>query len=165
MSPESTAEISLKDMLSDVTRKERRMLLGISVLSIFVARTGLVPTKISVLGLELAKTDQQTFLWAMAFVVSYFIAAFFLYGLPDFIAWRMSYNKVAKVVLGVYFAKFQGGARDIREDSDSYVPEGWVSSWPNRVAHSVSVLRVLFEFILPIVVGGYAIFALVFAIK
>jgi hypothetical protein len=40
-------EVRVRDPLSEVTRKERRILLGTSALGIIVAKVGLVPTKIT----------------------------------------------------------------------------------------------------------------------
>jgi len=45
------------DPLSEVTRRERRALLGVSALSIAMSITHLIPTKISALGVEFPPTE------------------------------------------------------------------------------------------------------------
>ena len=50
MEDSSTAAVS--DALSEITRKERRALLGVSTLCIAITHANLVPTKISALGIE-----------------------------------------------------------------------------------------------------------------
>jgi hypothetical protein len=50
--PSSPEQIRLRDPLAEVTRRERRLLLGASIIGLTVAKTGLVPTKISALGVE-----------------------------------------------------------------------------------------------------------------
>ena len=67
----SAAEIAVRDPLTEVTRKERRLLLGMCVLGIVLVKTGLVPTKISAFGIEFSHTDQKFILIILAFVVSY----------------------------------------------------------------------------------------------
>jgi hypothetical protein len=151
-------DVSLRDLLTEVTRKERRMLLGVSVLAIFVARTGLVPSKISALGVDFELAQQQAFLWMFPPVVGYFLFAFVLYGAADFIAWRIAYNEGSKE----NFKKLLEGvlpktAKDAA--TSEYVPEGWVSVWPNHMARPVSILRAMFEFLLPVCVGLYAVYA------
>jgi len=41
------SEALVKDFLSNETRAERKTLLGVSAIAIIIARTGLIPTKIS----------------------------------------------------------------------------------------------------------------------
>jgi hypothetical protein len=165
MLPDFPLQVSLRDPLSQVTRNERRMLLAISVLSIFIARTGLVPTKISALGIDLEKTDQQAFLLVMALVVAYFVIAFVLYGMTDFLSWRLSYNEGSKVAYKAFFESHHGGKVAEKGGAPDYYPEDWIPRWPNHLAYPVSVARALFEFFFPILIAGYAIYALISTIK
>ena len=66
-------EIQLRDPLSKETRLERRNLLGASAIGIVIVKTGLVPSKISALGIEFSQTDQRSLLLAIAAVISYFL--------------------------------------------------------------------------------------------
>ena len=67
------------DPLSDVTRKERRLLIVISAIDYFVIRSGALPTKIAALGIEFDKANQQSFLALLAVATSYLLLAFLLY--------------------------------------------------------------------------------------
>ena len=142
MSSESPLDISLRDPLSEVTRKERKMLLGISVLSIFITKTGLIPSKISAFGIDFEKTDQQAFQIVMAFVVVYFLVAFFLYGLSDFLAWRISFNQGAKIKYQEFFAKMKRG-KSSEADGEHKYPSEWIPKWSTYLAFPVSCLRAL----------------------
>ena len=66
-----SAAILVSDCLSEVTRKERRSLLGISMLGIVITQAELVPTKISALGVEFSQANQAVLLLILAFVVGY----------------------------------------------------------------------------------------------
>ena len=70
---ESDHDVLLHDPLSEVTRRERRMLLACTLLGVGVVKTGLVPTKIEALGVEFDKTNQQALLFLLALVVGYFL--------------------------------------------------------------------------------------------
>src|SRR5436305_2954409 len=70
------SEATLRDPLSEVTRKERRTLLGVAALGIVVAKAGIVPSRISALGVEFGKTDQATLLRMLALIIGYFLLAF-----------------------------------------------------------------------------------------
>jgi len=161
MSDPSTVEVALRDPLSEVTRKERRALLGVSVLSLLVAKSGLVPEKVSALGIELTRVDQKAFLGIVILVVSYFVVAFVIYGLTDFLAWRVSYNEGAKAAYQAIYDRFDRKVRGVEEESSLRPPRAWVSILPKRLAIPVSLVRTGFGFVLPVAVGGYVIYALV----
>lgn len=70
--PEPIAsQIRVQDPLSGVTRSERKILLGVSVIAIAIVKTGLIPTKISALGIEFSQADRSALLGVMALVVIY----------------------------------------------------------------------------------------------
>lgn len=140
------------------------MLLGISVLSLFIAKTGLIPSKISALGVDLERADQRAFLVVMTLVVAYFVVAFILYGLTDFLAWRLSYNEGSKVAYQELFARMHSRESSGSNEPASYYPRDWIPLWPNHLAVPISFARAMFEFVLPILIGAYAIYALVSAI-
>ena len=62
----------LSDLLSDLTRKQRRNLLLVSAIGIAIVHSSLVPTKISALGIEFSQTETSLLLSLIAFVVLYF---------------------------------------------------------------------------------------------
>jgi hypothetical protein len=87
------SEVTLADPLTDVTRKERRALLGVALLSFVIARTGLSPTEITSLGIKFAAADQRALLAVLAAVTGYFLVAFVVYAASDFLAWRYAFNR------------------------------------------------------------------------
>jgi len=85
--PESDhIEILLKDPLSEITRKERRSLLGVSAIGIAMVKIGLVPSKIPAFGIEFSQTNKLSFFIVLAAIVCYFLLAFLVYAIPDFLA-------------------------------------------------------------------------------
>jgi len=93
--------VLLKDPLSDVTRRERRALLGVAAAGYAVTKTGLVPSKIEALGIEFSPKEQGALLAVFAFVVIYFVVTFVLYAATDALALSWS----------VYIAKDNSGTR------------------------------------------------------
>lgn len=82
-------QVLLKDPLSEETRKERRNLLGVSTLGIVMVKSGLIPSKISALGIEFSQADQTVLLYALAVITIYFLLAFIFYALSDFMNYRV----------------------------------------------------------------------------
>ena len=155
----SPSQIRLRDPLSEVTRKERRLLLSVALLGIVLVKTGLVPSKVSALGIEFSQTNQQSILRVLAFVVIYFLCAFALYGLSDFLAWRFE-----------FMLSVREGWRSRREseknmrmrdeeqdDTERFHRQFRLSSFVFFLSSPASALRAFFDFVLPIVIGAYAI--------
>lgn len=149
----------LADPLSEVTRKERRMLLGVSMLGITLVYMGIIPKKITALGIEFAETNQQSLLTIYAIVVLYFVVAFLIYAITDFLSWRRAILE-------------QSVAHDIAEQ---HLPEDPNMYDDRDIMHvrqlvdgrfivtairPVSVARAIFEFLLPLMVGCYSIYVL-----
>ncbi len=95
----SPRDIMLRDPLSAVTRKERQFLLGVSIFGIALVKGGLVPSKISALGIEFTKTDQQSLMTILGLVTLYFLFAFVTYAASDFLAWRLAFVAAVRNVL------------------------------------------------------------------
>jgi hypothetical protein len=156
------------DPLSDVTRKERRALLGTSVLGVALVKVPLVPEKISTFGVDFSPPNQRTFLAIYALVVLYFLAAFAIYAFTDVVAWRRarirrhqeySRQRVASdVALGEAGVNMLAEAREraarISGDDEALTYRGLASY---RVAELASLLRALFEFGVPTVFSIYAV--------
>src|SRR3972149_1614277 len=85
-------EIRVRDPLSEVTRKERRSLLGVSTIGIIMVKTGLIPEKITAFGVKFSKTDQKSLLFIVAFIIVYFLISFVIYAWSDFVSWRIAVN-------------------------------------------------------------------------
>ena len=87
MSRDSVIQTRLRDPLSEVTRKERRNLLAVSVIGIVIDKIGLVPTKITALGIEFSQSDKSGLLAVLAVIIFYFLLAFLIYCISDLAAW------------------------------------------------------------------------------
>jgi hypothetical protein len=159
MAEESVGDVKLRDPLSEVTRKERKFLLGISIIAITLVKAGIVPTKLSALGVEFGKTDQQSLLWVLGLITLYFLIAFIVYASSDFLAWRLAFRQALRRSLKERWdAELQGDEsyKRLREYEQEFR-----MGIGNRVVFilsgPVSFIRALFEFILPIVIGIYTI--------
>jgi hypothetical protein len=142
------AEIAVRDPLSEVTRNERGFLLGASVIAIVLVRTGLVPSKISALGIEFSPTDQKALLSVLALVIIYFVVAFAIYAASDFIAWRLALQSAMRA-----WIHRDRGTSSHREMEERLRERFRII--PYFLAPT-SLLRGVFEFLLPLIVGIYA---------
>ena len=163
--PEQPAkDLLLADPLSEVTRKERRMLLGVSMLAVALVKTGLVPTKIEALGVEFDKSNQQALLSILAVVTLYFLAAFVIYAAADFLAWRRALHRARVESLAEHLKREREGTSDAYRKEQMQIWERSRTGFASfALAQPVGVLRALFEFLLPLLVGVYATWLLWFA--
>lgn len=90
--PEDLDEILRSDSMGESARREKKSLLIASVCAYAVSTAGLVPSKISALGIEASQIDRRAFLLIVAMIVLYFLVFFLLYSIPDFLAWWSRYS-------------------------------------------------------------------------
>ena len=146
-------EVRLTDPLSEVTRKERRALLAVCVGSVEVVSVGLVPERISALGIDFGTVDQQAFLVIMGFVLVYFLITFGVYGYGDYLR-RHHDQQDANQQWNAY----QSASDDV-SDVKASSPTGMASRSMTRVqTTSVSTARDLLDFVFPMILAVYAIF-------
>jgi amino acid transporter len=151
----------LADPLSPIARAERRNLLLASTVAILIAHVNLVPTRISALGLEFAPPAQASFVVITSLVVGYFIVAFATYAVADLFVWRKRYYDY----LAAVEKESQGWTLEdqiAHDEIHANLPTiDWYYQWSPRVAN----VRMLFEFVLPLLVGAYAVSALVWRLN
>lgn len=153
--------ILLRDPLSKETRSERRTLLGASAIGIVIVKTGLVPSKISALGIDFNQADQRSLLLAIAGVVLYFLIAFLIYAGSDFLVWRIAFRDAIRSIL------INNREKEIKRIESAHdVEVEMVRRYPRslfflRMSAPMSVLRALFEFGLPILISIYAVILLI----
>ena len=150
-------EAMLRDPLGEVARKERRSLLGISAIAILVGWTGLVPAKIENFGITFAAPERKALLWVFVAVVVYYTLAFIIYSISD----ALSYG----------YAVYRGREelrKQNEEDSKNVMnamrreTQPVVDSWRFvGLVTPASLARGLFDFIVPLLVAGLAIWSLV----
>jgi len=131
----SFAEVLVRDPLTPVTRKERLYLLAVSLIGIAMVRTGLVPSKIATFGIELNRPNRSSLLFLLALISIYFLAAFVIYAASDFMTRRENLRTASYAIseTGVAYPML-------------LLPVAWT--------------RLVFEFVLPVIVALYAIHAL-----
>jgi hypothetical protein len=172
------AEVLVRDPLSAVTRKERLYLLAVSMIGIAMVRTGLVPSKIATFGIELDPPNRSALLFLLALVTVYFLAAFIVYAASDYIARRAAISMVGESELANVFdrvarkykypdgrtlqGQYEAGTLRGREpeavqELDNDLPQ--YSTVPGST-QLMAAIRLFFEFILPLLVGMYAIYTL-----
>lgn len=170
MTPRSPSDIRLRDPLSDVTRNERKFLLAVSAIGLILRHAGLVPTKIAALGIEFSQVDQKILLRAMGLIVLYFLFAFILYASSDLVAWRFEFHNARREALLEQLRKhreFQEldtqrrGELEQHEPGASFVgpkpfsksDSPYESRFLIKSEATISLLRALFEFFVPAIVG------------
>lgn len=138
MSQSGPSQFFLKDPLSEVTRKGRRTLLGVSLIGIVMAKAGLMPTKISSLGIEFSQPDKSNLLLIISFIVTYFLLQFLIYSVSDFEIWGDNIHSA----LG-------------RQEDRKLIDEMFnILQWRILL---IIIIRILFEFLFPLIVGFYTI--------
>jgi hypothetical protein len=79
----------LREPLHETTRKIRRNLLMTSVIGVVVTKVGLIPTKISVFGIEFSYSNQQALMMLLAVIIIYFGVSFLVYVYSELSAWKV----------------------------------------------------------------------------
>jgi len=74
------------DPLRPVTRKHRTGLLIVSFIGLLISAAGLLPTKIEAFGLEFPALDPRWLLFSCAILLVYFLFAFAIYAIADWLA-------------------------------------------------------------------------------
>ena len=165
MADAAPKDVLLQDPLSEVTRKERKMLLGASILGVALVKTGLVPTKISALGVEFEKANQQALLGIVALVALYFLAAFVIYAAADFLAWRRAIRSYLVDRVRERMEREKHIPPQLIEEEEAKIAQRVRGAWiVFALSGPVSYVRAFFEFVVPCVVGTYAVLLLFSAV-
>jgi hypothetical protein len=164
MSNSMPSSIRVKDPLSDVTRKERRTLLGACVIAYTIVKTGLVPSKIAAFGIDFTPTDQKSILSILSLIIFYFLIAFVIYSISDFTAWRLDfYNCILERIKDRKTREQDKriGNKLSLSDIDNYVYNQMERYRGFRylgiTSRLISFFRAIFDLILPIIIGIYTI--------
>jgi len=148
--------LKVKDPLSEVTRKERRSLLAVSLIALVIVKVGLLPEEITTLGIKFAAHDKGGLITIFVFTISFYLIAFLIYALSDFISWRLAFIAERK--------------KSFKESRETLIKEGVVleedlkisileNKW-DSVSTTTSRIRAIFEFIVPIAIAIYSIIIL-----
>lgn len=173
--PEKPIEVRLRDPLREVTRKERRNLLAASAVSYGIVKTGLVPTEIATLGIKLSPAHRSELLMTLAIVVGYFLVAFVIYAVSDWLAGRWALQLAIEAetprqadelkrdlearMEATSISKEAEQAHQARADFDAAVRR-----LARRFAPATTpilMVRNAFEFAIPVGAGTYALISLI----
>ena len=167
---ESETRHILGDPLSEVARHERRLLLAVSLVAYAIVKTGAVPEKIELLGIDFAQADRQAFVWLLTLIVLYFLAAFLIYGVADFLTWWHSFLNMRIQNIGELHEKNRQSSlknldssgvisQDIHDRFTKLSEQSAIRRfYVGKVSKPVAMFRAMFEFLLPLV---FAVFVLV----
>lgn len=147
--------ILLKPPLRERTLAERKYLLLSSAGALVVARGGLVPSKITFLGIEFSAAQATALMRIGAAVVVYFALTFAIYAFADWLVWRMEIQ-ASRASQGLTYPE---GVNPGGPEYDAYL----LQQIPAAVGFSTYVAAVLlavFEFALPLAAGAFALYSL-----
>lgn len=159
-----------EEPLSEFSRKERRALLGFSVLALMIALCDLIPQKISALGVEITGTQQGYLKWVFFGLIVYFLVAFSISGLQDWLAWRGRIHEGLSADMKEGYESQAVSQGRMQAPNHSYTPgkQLWKEAWkevesfhPIKIAWRLYWIRVGFEFLIPLGVGLIALYCLV----
>lgn len=155
------------DPLSETTRKERTALLGLSMLGIALVKVPLVPEKLALLGIEFAKVQQGTFVRLYALVILYYLFAFSIYALTDYVAWKRKavisqHEYTRQAAQRSYQTRFP--AKQLPTHEQLATPPIALPAYRGAASYGwasgAARTRALFEFALPAAFSLYSLFTL-----
>ena len=178
MNPFEANIIRVSDPLSLHTRSVRKSLLISSVVAIFIANTGLIPAKISALGVEFSQTDRDSMLWVLGLVVAFLLVSFAVTAAADFTAWRISFSAKAWEEESQGYDNVRKSmleSRSLKDEDRKELAEierrigaiwrsaGHVGRYSafERVVGTISGARVVVEFVVPLATGIWSIVLLI----
>lgn len=86
-------ETVLSDPLSEVTRRERRSLLGLSAIGLAMAWTRFLPSEISAMSFKFDAQNKAKLMLLIAGVIIYYLIAFILYFRSDRLRWKIELKR------------------------------------------------------------------------
>ena len=146
MEKEELAELFKSNPLNEVTRKDRRALLGISVIGIIIVKGNIMPAKLTALGIEFGKTDQNFLLLVIVLITLYFLFAFASYASSDFLEFKINVEKLLRKL-------------ELLKEEKKRVVERLDIDKPIRYLYLslvVFLFRGMFEFFFPIILAVYS---------
>ena len=153
-------KLEVSDPLSEVSRRERRGLLGLSLASVAIVYANLIPSQISAVGLTIDEINESALLLVLSLAVAYFLVAFVIYAYSDFVGWRLRLSE-AEIAATRRREEFEewfvrtGGPEDndSKELSSAYsrLTLWWAAARP------ASIVRAVLEFGIPVAFGLFSL--------
>ncbi len=154
-------ELFKSDPLSEVTRKDRRVLLAISVIGIVIVRANIIPTKLTAFGIEFGKTDQNFLLFAILLITSYFLFAFAIYAFSDFLEFQIDFSKLLRE--SKLLEKDEKRVAELGADRAVTGRNIDRSGRYINISMGVLLIRGIFEFFFPCIIALYSMLLLLTA--
>ncbi len=121
---------------------------------------GLIPTRLSALGIEFSAPAQVYFVALVAALVCYFFIAFIVYGSSDVF---VCYKKYQDYLVASEIASDNWSQEDQEryDELHTRIPRAaWLYSW----SKPVFFFRIVFEFVVPLLVGAVSVYLLLLKI-
>lgn len=148
----------VEDPLSAVTRKNRVGLLTSSLIAFLLVQVGLIPTKINVFGADLDNWDDVGLVKMNLIVSAYFLLSFTVSAFSDYVAYRMKVFSADTEDDREYEEFLERQANDEATEQDAILEfRHKTHRWIFQASKPLASVRVLVEFIFPIVIGAYAL--------
>ena len=152
--------ILIKDPLSDVTRRERKAFLGLSVLAIAVIKANLIPSELSAFGVKIDNVRRDWLITLLTAVVFYFLMVFIAYALSDFLGWRIAFWEGVRA-RAIEREKIDKEAAEGSDEDSSAVAEcNKHRRALSAKAIPTSAIRAFLDFALPVFIGIAALLVL-----
>jgi hypothetical protein len=156
----SYVELYNFDPLSDVTRKERRTLILVTLIALAVSKLGLYPTEISALGINFTDSAINVNLLIplyFRYVIAYLLLTFAVYAASDFIrSWVVRYQTNFDAAVSSWKEPLK-----LTEEGEKKFQEQKLNHPPFRgVRKPIFLIRGTLEFIFPIVFAAYGLCAI-----
>ena len=149
----------LKVPLGSVAIANRKQLLLFSVLSLIVTVVGVMPTKVSMLGIEFDASNQRAFLVLLTLGVVYYLVSFVVSMLSDLMSWKVLFT-LNKEKLLTNLDNFDISHLSKEQVLDQMKLETSTIS-QSKLLFSV---RILIDVVVPITLSLFSIFCLVSAV-
>jgi hypothetical protein len=152
-----------------------------------MAHTGILPTQIDALGVQFSTGEQRAVLYSAMFLIGYFLFGFATYAAADWVSWRKALldeqaNRMVELRIresekhrlpaasAVMFTGEQPrspSAGTLKAEAAEYVEHQLMNERRRLgvVGRPAVIARSIFDFVVPFLVGGYALFALYFAAR
>ncbi len=153
-SSESKLSDLLADPLSSITRLERRNLVAASFVVTLLSVTGSYPQEFATFGINFDSSDRLIFQAASTTLIIYFLAAFVISGIGDYMILRQRYHEYR---IARHIEADNSEAEDDFHESELNRAVGGNVYWIYRRAKLQIVLRGIFEFIFPLILAALAI--------
>jgi hypothetical protein len=115
---------------------------------IVMVHAGLLPSRITALGIAFEKADRRLLFFLCGLVTAYFLVAFFLYAIVDFMRDMEAWTEA--VTRSPFDRPFEGEPQESQESTGKGANMG----------RAVIVFVTFFQYVLPILIGVYSTSAL-----